>query len=858
MGGTAYGYDGNGNLADDGSNTFTYDAKNRLIQAVNPQHTSTYAYDALDRRVAKTVDSLTTKFLLDGLMEIAEYDGPTDALLLRYVYGPGMTAPLAEVSAAGNRRFLHGDAIGSVVAVTGDGSGGGGVVDPQILAQATATPQGGGNLTVPDFAVSAGDDRVLLVALGAEFTKIDGVTFGGAALTQVGRVVNDRNTVALYELREAALGPGAQTGDLVVDLSNTTGGGVQVTAWTLTGIDQSAGAVLSEAFNGSTNQTTINASVTTSAESSIVVSAFGLGDPITWAPGAGETQVGYVTSDSAAGGTSTEVVGPGNHEMNWSGSAARRPTLLLAAYAAIGSTPPDVLGAQTVPWEGEGDVVFTGYTMPAGDDRVLLVAVSNEDGTIEGVTFAGKALSQVRLVANGLNDVALYELREAALGAGAQSGDILVQMSGVSNDGRSTHAVAITVAGVDQAAAPLLSQAFNPGAAETSIAASVGTDAAKSLLVSAISLGDQVTWTPGTGETQVGYVAAGTAAGGASYKIVGAGSHDMNWSGSAARRPTLLVVAYAAAPAGGGGSPGNVVERYAYGPHGEGLDEGLGNIAFRYAGHRYDAETGLIYMRARYYSVAIGRFLSPDPIGYADGFNLYTYVANSPLNFIDPTGLAGQFAAEGIRPLTQSELASQNPLRQQILYALRLSLDANRDLHQAEGGDQIILASASKYIVLKELLRSALKPLPKDPVPSGQSGSYNVNLLEHESPLGEGHTIKLHIAKTLPFLWSRVKGGLPGERASSFFSLSHGTAVINMTLNHDPGLANFLGTAAPGDRRIINAGYLNPVGYSVTRGRGYQLDYAVRIVLIRNPSYSEGFNLLTAYTYPKYISLDNR
>ena len=255
-------------------------------------------------------------------------------------------------------------------------------------------------------------------------------------------------------------------------------------------------------------------------------------------------------------------------------------------------------------------------------------------------------------MANGLNDVALYELREAALGAGAQSGDILVQMSGVSNDGRSTHAVAIAVAGVDQAAAPLLSQAFNPGAAETSISASVTTGAVKSLLVSAISLGDQVTWPPGTGETQVGYVAAGTAAGGASYKIVGAGSHEMNWSGSASRRPTLLVAAYAAAPAGGGGSPGNVVERYAYGPHGKGLDAGLGTIAFRYAGHRYDAETGLIYMRARYYSVAIGRFLSPDPIGYADGFNLYTYAANSPLNFIDPTGLAGQFAAQGFEGLT--------------------------------------------------------------------------------------------------------------------------------------------------------------------------------------------------------------
>ena len=441
----------------------------------------------------------------------------------------------------------------------------------------------------------------------------------------------------------------------------------------------------------------------------------------------------------------------------------------------------------------------------------------------------------------------------------AAEAELVVRVTGASGDGQATQVTAFTVAGVDQAATPILAQASKPGATETTLSGTIATTSAKSLIVSAFGLGTGVTWTPGAGETLIGYsVTAGHAAGGASSKIAGPGSHELSWSGPAAGRPTLLLAAYPAAPAGGGGSPGDVVERYAYGPHGEGLDEGLGNIAFRYAGHRYDAETGLIYMRARYYSVAIGRFLSPDPIGYADGFNLYTYVANSPLNFIDPTGLAGQFAAEGIRPLTQSELASQNPLRQQILYALRLSLDANRDLHQAEGGDQIILASASKYIVLKELLRSALKPLPKDPLPSGQSGSYNVNLLEHESPLGEGHTIKLHIAKTLPFLWSRVKGGLPGERASSFFSLSHGTAVINMTLNHDPGLANFLGTAAPGDRRIINAGYLNPVGYSVTRGRGYQLDYAVRIVLIRNPSYSEGFNLLTAYTYPKYISLDNR
>lgn len=33
-----------------------------------------------------------------------------------------------------------------------------------------------------------------------------------------------------------------------------------------------------------------------------------------------------------------------------------------------------------------------------------------------------------------------------------------------------------------------------------------------------------------------------------------------------------------------------------------------------------------------------GRFVEPDPIGYEDGPNLYGYVRNDPINFIDPTG----------------------------------------------------------------------------------------------------------------------------------------------------------------------------------------------------------------------------
>ncbi len=60
----------------------------------------------------------------------------------------------------------------------------------------------------------------------------------------------------------------------------------------------------------------------------------------------------------------------------------------------------------------------------------------------------------------------------------------------------------------------------------------------------------------------------------------------------------------------------------------------------RFAGQYYDQETGLHYNYHRYYDPSIGRYLTPDPIGLAGGLNLYSYVQNNPVNFIDPLGLA--------------------------------------------------------------------------------------------------------------------------------------------------------------------------------------------------------------------------
>ncbi|MDV6314914.1 RHS repeat-associated core domain-containing protein [Idiomarina sp. HP20-50] len=59
-----------------------------------------------------------------------------------------------------------------------------------------------------------------------------------------------------------------------------------------------------------------------------------------------------------------------------------------------------------------------------------------------------------------------------------------------------------------------------------------------------------------------------------------------------------------------------------------------------YTGHVGD-DTGLVYMQARYYDPVIGRFYSNDPVGFTgeiDTFNRYSYVANNPYKYTDPTG----------------------------------------------------------------------------------------------------------------------------------------------------------------------------------------------------------------------------
>ena len=91
-------------------------------------------------------------------------------------------------------------------------------------------------------------------------------------------------------------------------------------------------------------------------------------------------------------------------------------------------------------------------------------------------------------------------------------------------------------------------------------------------------------------------------------------------------------------------SEGRITNSYTYDAFGNTTVQtgGSGN-PFAYDGEYADGETGLIFLRNRYYDPAIGRFLSSDVrMGSQvdpQSLNHYVFARNNPVNFVDPSGM---------------------------------------------------------------------------------------------------------------------------------------------------------------------------------------------------------------------------
>lgn len=113
-GGTALGYDARGNLNNSGGLLYGYTSENRLATAPGNQ---VITYDPLGR-LHWVANGPETWMQYDGLNLIEERNG--NGVQRRYVFGPGTDEALVwyEGSGTGDKRYLHADERGSVVAVT--------------------------------------------------------------------------------------------------------------------------------------------------------------------------------------------------------------------------------------------------------------------------------------------------------------------------------------------------------------------------------------------------------------------------------------------------------------------------------------------------------------------------------------------------------------------------------------------------------------------------------------------------------------------------------------------------------------------------------------------------------------------
>jgi RHS repeat-associated protein len=116
---TALAYDGRGNLTQSGTIGYTYDSENRLTSTASTNYSYGLGYDPMGRYFWNA--GLTATMLhYDGSAHVEERAQGSNAVLRRYIHGPGADTPLVwyEGSGTTDKRWLIPDERGSIIAIT--------------------------------------------------------------------------------------------------------------------------------------------------------------------------------------------------------------------------------------------------------------------------------------------------------------------------------------------------------------------------------------------------------------------------------------------------------------------------------------------------------------------------------------------------------------------------------------------------------------------------------------------------------------------------------------------------------------------------------------------------------------------
>jgi RHS repeat-associated protein len=111
-------YDANGNLLSDGTNNYTWDARNRLV-AISGGVSASFKYDPLGRRVSKTIGAATTAYVYDGINPVQELSG--GIVSANMLVGTATDEFFQRTDSSGMAVFLR-DAQGDTISLVG-GSG---------------------------------------------------------------------------------------------------------------------------------------------------------------------------------------------------------------------------------------------------------------------------------------------------------------------------------------------------------------------------------------------------------------------------------------------------------------------------------------------------------------------------------------------------------------------------------------------------------------------------------------------------------------------------------------------------------------------------------------------------------------
>ena len=124
-----------------------------------------------------------------------------------------------------------------------------------------------------------------------------------------------------------------------------------------------------------------------------------------------------------------------------------------------------------------------------------------------------------------------------------------------------------------------------------------------------------------------------------------------------------------------------------------------------YAGHEYYPESNLTNMGARWYNSELGRFMSPDPVGFNAGntlsFNRYLYGNNNPYTFYDPDGeyfdLAIEFVSIGFGISSAINNIKEGNYGSAALDVVGVAFDAGMALIPGVPGGVGILRQGAKH-----------------------------------------------------------------------------------------------------------------------------------------------------------------